>query len=131
MPIVGAIVELIPKRSEHQRPRGKFHRYISLNNNAINPVLFEKNHLITKLMILNTHSQVKVGVNATHNCLRQEGIWILQARSAMQSVLKSCFICAKYNSKSCPYSKMPDFPSHRVIFQIPFRNTDVDFAGNI
>ena len=57
------------------RSRAEFHKCISLSNDAINPVLFEKNHPITKLIIFNAHCQLKhLGVNAMLNYLRQGGI---------------------------------------------------------
>ena len=113
------------------RSRGRVEKSISLDYDAINPILCHKDSHLTKLIIRDTHEKCKhMGANATLNALRLSGFWILKARQAVFSELKTCFICKVINAKAFKYPSPTALPADRVNLVHPFHTIGIDFTGH-
>lgn len=113
------------------RSKGRIEKNFSLNYDAVNPILLHRESHFTKLIILQAHWQSKhLGVSSTMNLLRQGGFWIPKVRSAIESVLHSCFVCKRFNNRPFRPPSTPVLPIDRVNFIKPFQHTGIDFTGN-
>lgn len=96
---------------------------------AHTPILLNKEHHLTKLIILNAHDRVlHNGVAETLNEIRTR-YWLIRGRQMVRKVLSSCTICRRYEGQ--PYQAIlpPPLPDFRVQQSHPFEVTGVDFAG--
>ena len=113
------------------RSRGRIAEAKNLTFDAIHPIVVPKNHHIANLLIKNAHTESHhLGVESTLNKLRQSGFWMLQARTSVKRVLKSCIICNKYNNRAFIPPKTPALPSDRVNYAKPFQHTGIDYTGH-
>ena len=73
------------------RSRGRHSKCLSMDYDAINPVLISKHSHSTKLLVLDSYVRCKhLGVESTLNLLRQSGFWLPYARTFIKKTLKSC-----------------------------------------
>ena len=113
------------------RSRGRVAKNISLDFNAINPIVCHKDSWLTKLIIRDTHEKCKhMGANATINALRQGGFWIPRVRQAVFTELKTCRQCKVINAKAFKYPSPTALPSDRVNLVRPFNTIGIDFTGH-
>ena len=112
------------------RSRGRHSKCLSMDYDAINPVLVSKHNHLTSLIVLDCHCRSKhLDVESTLNLLRQSGFWLPYARTFIKKTLKSCKVCARYNTRSFPLPNTPDLPATRVNFKYPFQHTAIDYTG--
>ena len=104
---------------------------VSLQYDAINPVLCHPKDPLTKLIIFDAHEKcAHMGVNNTLNYVRQGGYWITHGRQAITKVLKKCYVCKPINARSFPTPETTDLPRDRVNLVNPFENTGMDYTGH-
>jgi hypothetical protein len=60
--------------------------------------------------------------------LRENGIWILQPKKTVSSVVRSCRKCKRFNATSIAQQTAP-LPDCRLTFERAFKTTGVDCAG--
>ncbi|XP_072395147.1 uncharacterized protein [Diabrotica undecimpunctata] len=92
------------------------------------PILLPKDHILSKLIILDQHNQLMhAGPQLTLYTLR-ERYWILDARKLVRKIIHNCIVCFKY--PCVPLQPlMVELPPERVTPSRPFYNTGVDYAG--
>ncbi|KRY59122.1 hypothetical protein T03_16464 [Trichinella britovi] len=92
------------------------------------PALLHRKVMIVDLLITREHNrQLHAGVAQTLSALR-ERFWILRGRSAVERVLRTCWICRRVAAR--PFrQRMGDLPAARVNPARPFSNVGIDFVG--
>ncbi|KRX51201.1 hypothetical protein T05_3101 [Trichinella murrelli] len=92
------------------------------------PALLHRKGMIVDLLITREHNrQLHAGVAQTLSALR-ERFWILRGRSAVERVLRTCWICRRVAAR--PFrQRMGDLPAARVNPARPFSNVGIDFVG--
>ena len=100
---------------------------------VLNPILLPKKHLLTNMIILDCHAQVKhLGLATTLRKIRMSGFWIPQARQVIKTQLQNnCYMCKRFNNLSFKYPKVTNLPKHRVNLVKPFKNTGIDYTGHV
>lgn len=74
-------------------------------------------------------SHLRVGSTLAE--LRRSGYWVPQGRQAVKKILGSCARCKRFNIKSVLPPNVSSLPVPRVEFEVPFRNSGVDFTGHL
>ena len=93
------------------------------------PILLEKDHHITSLIVEDSHKRVMHGgVKSTLTELRAR-FWIVQGRQFVRKLLYKCVICRKLEGRPYKAPPPPTLPEFRVKECSPFTYTGVDFAG--
>ena len=81
----------------------------SLSLAAQNPVLLNKDHLLTRLIVVQAHQRVyHDGVKETLTELRSE-YWLVKGRQFIKKVVHDCIICKKLEGKPCHSNAPPLF----------------------
>ena len=95
------------------------------------PAVLPKDHHVTQLKIMETHKLLgHQGKKAVLNYLRRR-FWVVQASSAVDSVLRHCYACKRYHARLCSQI-MADLPEERIAVNEPFFTyTSVDLFGPI
>ena len=103
----------------------------ALSEDTTHPILLDKGHHLTKLIIEDCHKRVGHGwVKATLTELRTR-YWVVQGRQRVRMVVHYCVVCRRFQSKSYHAPPPPPLPSFRVSEAKPFSYTGVDFAGPV
>ena len=93
------------------------------------PILLEKDHYITSLIVEDSHKRVMHGgVKSTLTELRAR-FWIIQGRQLVRKLLYKCMICRKLEGRPYQATTPPPLPEFWVKECSPFPYTVVDFAG--
>ena len=104
-------------------------RNADILNMAKHPILLNKDHHLTTLIVRDCHERVMHGgVKATMTELRSR-YWIIRGRHLIRKILHKCTICRRYQGKSYTSPPAPPLPPFRVKEAQPFSFTGVDFAG--
>ena len=70
------------------RSKGRINKNVTHEEGVQNPILLDKSHHLTYLLIIHFHHRVKhLGVGTTLNALRLGGFWVPKGRQ----VIKKCF----------------------------------------
>ena len=105
-----------------------------LGNSAVppeakHPILLDKDHHLTNLILNECHERVMHGgVKATLTELRSR-YWIVRGRQLVKKMLHKCVTCRRLQAKPYHSPPAPQLPSFRVNEAQPFSYTGVDFAG--
>ncbi|KAF0288908.1 hypothetical protein FJT64_012796 [Amphibalanus amphitrite] len=96
------------------RCRGRLSKLNRYSYAVHNPILLDKTHRLTTLMIEDQHRRCKhLGVGTTLTELREHGYWIPSGRQVVKRVLKDCITCQKLNALAFEYPKMTNLPRER------------------
>lgn len=105
-------------------------RNANLHYDSKHQILLPKEHFVTKLIILEIHTNnLHIGPLSTLNLLRHK-YWVLSGRSVIRKILHSCITCFRAHPTS-NQQLMGDLPSARVLPTRPFIRCGVDYAGPI
>ena len=100
-----------------------------LSLGAQNPILLDKKHYLTRLIVTDAHlCVIHNGVKETLTELRSE-YWLIKGRQFVRKLIHSCTVCKKQEGKPCRGNPPPPLPEHCVQPSRPFQTTGVDFAG--
>ena len=93
------------------------------------PYVLPKESRFTKLVVMNSHKEVKCnGAKETLNHMREE-FWVTKARNYVKKIIKGCLRCIATEGKSYDYPKAPGLPDYRVKKDVCFSYTGIDYAG--
>ena len=93
------------------------------------PILLPSSSAFTRLVVHTSHKLLlHAGVTHTLNHIRTK-FWIPQGRRVVSRVLHKCVHCAKFHAKRFAHPPMPNLPKERVIKDVPFSTTGVDYFG--
>jgi len=110
------------------RCRGRIHN-APVDEDAKFPFLLPKKHVLTRLIIQETHARhLHAGVNATVTHLRQK-FWVPAIRQCVQATLRQCVTCRRVSGRPYVAPDPPPLPKARVQDSAPFTVTGVDFTG--
>ena len=100
-----------------------------LPSSARNPILLDKGHPLTSLIVMDAHRRVMHnGVKETLTELRS-AYWLIRGRQFIRKIVHSCLTCRKLEGKPFQSVPSPPLPEYRVRRSQPFCYTGVDFAG--
>ena len=101
----------------------------SLPYSAKFPILLPRKQHFTRLVIAQSHENVKHnGVGETLTETRSQ-FWIIKGRQAVKDVLSKCITCKKIQGRAFSSPPPPPLPSFRVSDDLAFSKVGVDFAG--
>ena len=96
---------------------------------AKHPVLLDKDHWLTTLIVKDCHKRIMHGGDkATLTELRSK-YWIVRGRQLVKRILHQCVMCRRFQGKPYQPPPAPPLPEFRVKEARPFSFTGVDFAG--
>ena len=114
------------------RTDGRISKCTYFDENVCKPILLDKNHSLTKLIINDCHKKVQhLGIPTTLNFIRNQGYWIPQGRQAVKKALSTCFLCIRYNSMAFKYPRYTNLPKHRMNFVEVWKHCGIDYFGPI
>ena len=105
-----------------------------LNNSLLeskvkNPLVIPKGSVASALLVRKAHLEVAhCGRCSTLNRLREDGLWVVGANSAVKSHIFKCRTCRELRGK-LGEQKMADLPSERVVPSPPFTHCGADAFG--
>ena len=92
------------------------------------PIILPANHLVSKMIVHDTHGETHFGVEWTLSKVRFK-YWIVNARNMIKAVKRACVVCRKLYA-SPMHQKMSDLPPERCEpFKPPFTDTGFDVFG--
>ncbi|XP_048006827.1 uncharacterized protein LOC125242157 [Leguminivora glycinivorella] len=101
------------------------------NYDMKHPILLPPKSDFTDKVIRETHQEnYHVGVPHTLNIIREK-YWILQGRTQVQRVLKSCKQCIKQGGGPYRLPPTPALPEERVNYSDPYTYTGLDYFGPV
>ena len=93
------------------------------------PILLNKKHYLTYLIVKNAHKRVQHnGVKETLTEVRSK-YWIVGGRSLVKSFIHKCITCRRFDGMPLRAPPAPPLPEFQVNEAPPFSNSAVDFAG--
>jgi hypothetical protein len=101
----------------------------SMSYEVKHPVLIPRGSHLGKLIIGHHHQRVgHSGRGMTLNSIRQAGLWVVNARSAVAAYIMKCVDCRKLRGAPC-LQRMSDLPVDRLESVAPFTHSAVDYFG--
>lgn len=92
------------------------------------PVILDSRHPVVSKLIQDCHRTCLHGSTDTVLNKLRERVWILSSRRAVQSVVKGCVRCRRFNAKRLESVPIP-LPENRVRDALAFEVSGVDLAG--
>ncbi len=103
----------------------------SLPFSARHPILLNKRHHLTSLIVHSAHKRVQHnGVKETLTEIRAK-YWIIGGRSLVKSLIHRCFTCRRFEGRPLNAPPALPLPTFRVTETPPFAYTALDFAGSM
>ena len=96
-----------------------------LPRSALNPVLLDKSHHLSTLIVRDCHERTMHGGEKTTLTELRSKYWIVRGRQFVRRILHQCVRCRRQHGK--PYQPPP--PQFWVRESQPVSSTGVDFAG--
>ena len=98
---------------------------------AQTPILLDKNHPLTSLIVMDTHRHVMHnGIKETLTEVRSS-YWLVRGRQFVRKVIHHCLTCRKLKERPFQSVPSPPLPEYCVRHSRPFCYTGVDFAGRL
>ena len=92
------------------------------------PIIIPKEHYFARLLILNSHAEVKHdGPRETINNIRSE-FWIPRCRNIVRKLIHDCTLCSRFEGKAYDYPKSGPLPEARVSQDNAFSRIGIDYA---
>ena len=115
------------------RSAGRLSRLNVFNYDIQNPILLDKNHRLTKLIVENEHRQsLHSGISTVVQRCRDLGLWIPSARSVTRKIIQECILCRKLGARFLTHPRMTNLPLERIKLIHPFiGGTSVDLTGAV
>ena len=111
------------------RSAGRFSQGKGLPYSAKKPILLNRYHKLTRLIILDAQERIKHnGERHTLTEVRNQ-YWIPRGKSFIKKILSKCVTCRKVNSRPYNYPVSPDVPSVRLNDDVSFSGIGVDYSG--
>lgn len=100
-----------------------------LDESVKHPIIFPRDHHLTRLLISHCHENVKhQGKGMTINYIRSSGFWICGIGHAVSSCIFKCVRCRRQR-RPTENQKMADLPQERVEPSPPFTCSGMDCFG--
>ena len=110
------------------RVKGRFSQS-KLPYEQSHPALLRRDSILTKLIVYDAHERaLHHGVEGTLASVRQR-FWIIKGRKTVQSIIRKCVICKRFNARTFLPPPTPDIPSIRLNSDYAFQHTGLDFCG--
>lgn len=104
---------------------------VDLSFSAKHPILLNKKHCITALIVRSAHQRVQHnGVKDTLAEIRSK-YWIIGGKSLVRMLIHRCVVCRRFEGRPFNPPPAPPLPSFRVNEAPPFAFTAVDFVGPV
>ena len=101
---------------------------VDLPCSSRHPILLNKKHYLTYLIVKNVHKRVQHdGVKETFTEIHSK-YWIISGRSLVTSFIYKCITCRRFDGMLLCAPPAPPLPLFRVNETPPFSNSAVDFA---
>ena len=112
------------------RCRGRLQN-ANLSFSAEHPILLNKKHRVTALIVHNAHQRVQHnGVKDTLTEVHSK-YWIIGGKNLVRMLIHQCVVCKRFEGRPFNPPPAPPLPSFRVNEAPPFTFTAVDFAGPV
>ncbi|GFT06591.1 integrase catalytic domain-containing protein [Trichonephila clavipes] len=102
--------------------------FCNLSINEKHPLILPKNSWLTTLIVRREHNKVMYGGTTSTLAQVRSNYWIAKGRQLVKKVIRNCFICRKYLTKSIDQLTSP-LPSDRTNQTSAFSVCGLDFAG--
>ena len=100
----------------------------SIQEEAKHPVILPRKHKVSERIVSEYHDSAHLGTEWTLSLIREK-FWIVQCRSLIKQVQRSCVTCKRLYAPP-PSQKMADLPAERVSGGCPpFTHVGVDLFG--
>ena len=120
--------DLFVDDSQLWRCRGRLSNS-NLPSPAQMPILLDKDHYLTTLIVLDAHQRVMHnGVKETLTELRSN-YWVVRGRQFIRKLIHQCLVCRRLEGRPFQSAPPPPLPEYRVRQSRPFCYNGVDFAG--
>lgn len=100
-----------------------------LTRSEKNPILLDKEHYVTALIVRHCHERVHHnGIKETLTEIRSK-FWIIRGRQFVRKILYKCVVCRRLQGRPYAPPNAPALPGSRLSVDYPFTFIGVDFAG--
>ncbi|KAL1268377.1 hypothetical protein QQF64_033740 [Cirrhinus molitorella] len=97
-----------------------------LDQHEKNPIIIPKNNHVTTLLLKYYHQEVKQeGHQFTEEAIRTVGLWIVNGKRLISSILYNCVTCRKLRGRFAQ-QRMADLPPERLDMSPPFSYVGLD-----
>ena len=93
------------------------------------PILLNRNHELTRLIVLDAHERIKHSGERHTLTEVQNQYWMPRGKRLIKKILNKCDTCRKLNSHPYNYPVSPDLPSVRLNDDVSFSGIGVDYSG--
>lgn len=96
--------------------------------NIKHPILLPPDHDVTRLIILDAHTNLKHPSTARLLSFLRSKYWIVRGRRTIEKITKRCFVCKIYR-QTPKVPRMSDLPSSRITPCTPFNECGLNYFG--
>ena len=95
------------------------------------PILLQRGHHFTRLVILKCHDQVMHNGVAETLVQVHSKYWIVKGRQTVKKIISKCVVCKKLEGRTYGMPPTLQLPGFKVSDEFAFSSIGVDFAGPI